>query len=243
MITFDIEVLCTAARRVLKVWQHLVRRPRHHRLAACSARATVPGFLLLLPLSALAQNLTLTGDATFTAVSGYAGGNETRGATDGSRGITAITWYEDGDEPCKLVLDTKDFNTRDINNPQVVLKDVYTHTGKQPCSSPGNRKAVRLAGTDNWIYKIQTCTTDKRNTSNNKLKGIRIWAATVNQRSPLSVSRGSSFQEAKHTHCSKWRTAVACPQGKIASRLRVHHNGSKTKAIGLALECRTLSPG
>jgi hypothetical protein len=28
--------------------------------------------------------------------------------------------------------------------------------------------------------------------------------------------------------------------GKIASRLRVHHDSSETKVIGLALECRTL---
>ncbi len=188
-----------------------------------------------------AQNLTLTNNPTVTAVSGYAGANSTLGASSGLRGLTAIEWYEDGDEPCKLILDTKDFNTQDINRPQIVLEDVYTHVGKQPCSSPGNKKDVRLAGSDNWIYKIQACTTDKRDTSDNKLKGIRIWPATVNSRSPLAVSRGSSAVEDKHTHCDKWHTAASCPVGKIGSRLLVHHNASKTKIMGLALECRTLA--
>ncbi len=242
MITFDNGVLRAAA-RVLKAWLCLPRSPRSGRHVTHHARMAAPGLLLLLPLSALAQNLTLASDATFTMVSGYAGGNLTLGAADGSRGLARITWYEQGDDPCKLVLNNKDLNTRAVTQPQIVLKGTYTNLGKAPCSSPGNRKDVLLSGTDNWIYKVQACTTDKRDTGDNKLKGIRIWAATVNRRSPLSVSRGSSYQEDKHVHCAKWHPAVACLNGKIASRLRVHYDGAKSRIIGLALECRTLSPG
>jgi hypothetical protein len=222
-------------------WAAASRSGSRRSASALAAVMMAPLVLGSVPLAAQAQSVTLNNNPTVTAVSGYAGGSVTLGASSGLRGLTAIEWYEDSDEPCKLILDTKDFNTQDINRPQVLLEDVYTHAGKQPCSSPGNKKDVRLAGSDNWIYKIQACTTDKRDTSDNKLKGIRIWPATVNSRSPLAVSRGSSAVEDKHTHCDKWHATASCPVGKIASRLLVHHDASKTKIMGLALECRTLA--
>ena len=196
--------------------------------------------LTIVVCGAEAQNLTLADDATFTAVSGYAGANKTLGATGGFRGLTAIEWWEDSDEPCKIRLDSVHVNTGDVNQPELALTGVQPRLGSQPCSSPGNRKRVGFAGTANWIHKVQVCTTDKKDSSGDKLKGIRIWAATVNSRSPLSISYGSTAQEDKHTNCETWRSAVACPSGKIGSRLRVHHDGAETEVMGLALECRTL---
>ncbi|HMH53981.1 MAG TPA: hypothetical protein VK548_27355 [Candidatus Acidoferrum sp.] len=205
-------------------------------------RVSIAMFFLLTTLvcGAEAQDLTLADDATFTPVSGYAGATKILGPTGGFRGLTAIEWWEDSDEPCKIRLDSVNVNTGDVNQPELVLNGIQPRLGSQPCSSPGNRKRVAFAGAANWIHKVQVCTTDKKDSSEDKLKGIRIWPATVNDRSPLSISYGSTAQEDKHTHCEKWRSEVACPQGKIGARLRVHHDGAETKVIGLALECRTL---
>ena len=90
------------------------------RLNRSAAVRTASGFLwlLLMPLSKAAQNLTLADATTFIAVSSYDRSNHTIRVTGGFRGMTAITWHEDSDEPCKLVLDTKHLNRQDINEPQ-----------------------------------------------------------------------------------------------------------------------------
>src|SRR5947207_2246354 len=171
--------------------------------------STVIVFVLtIIVWGAEAQDLTLADDATFTAVSGYAGATKLLGATGGFRGLAAIEWFEDSDEPCKIRLNSVHVNTGDVNQPELLLNGTQPRLGKQPCSSPGNEKRVGFAGTNNWIHKVQVCTTDKRDSSEDKLKGIRIWPATVNDRSPLAINYGSTAQEDKHTNCEKWRGEV-----------------------------------
>ncbi len=187
-----------------------------------------------------AIKLKLRDDATWTSVSGYSAAYKTLGASGGFRGTYKIRWWEDGDKPCKLELSTRHLNTFDTNLPYMVLDGIGVQLGKKPCSSPGNVKSVQLTGNSNWIYKLQVCTTDKASTSKNKLKGLRIWARTVNDRDPLSLSTQGSTEETVHTNCNKWHSAVACPSGKVASRLRVHYDASEEFIRGIALECRTL---
>lgn len=204
--------------------------------------ATLIGLCLAIGAMPLqANNLTLIDNSTTTKVSGYAGQFKSVGPTGGFRGISAIEWWEDRDKPCKLELTTKHFNNGDTNQPEIILDGVTTNLGTKQCATPGNRKWIGLSGTDDWIYKVQVCTTDKNQTSKNKLKGIRIWARSVNNRSPLEIISQSANQETKHAHCDKWHTAQACPTGKVASRIRVHHDASEEQIIGLALECRTLT--
>lgn len=195
--------------------------------------------LALLVSAAWADvNLKFQDDATWTSVSGYAAGYKTLGASGGYRGLYRIKWWEDRDDPCKLELSTRHFNTFDTNKPSVLLDSTYTHVGHQPCSSPGNAKTVSLSGNTNWIYKVQVCTTDKNDTSKNKLKGLRIWARSID-RSPLSLTTQAAAEEIIHTNCNKWHASVVCPAGKIASRLRIYHDAAEENIRGLALECRT----
>lgn len=195
-------------------------------------------------LPASAQTLILADDAAMTPVSGRAGAQTFIGFSDTGRAVSGVVWWEDGDEPCKVETARIDLNSGDINRPETRL-DGLTNVGsvklgKKPCTSPGNRKGAGFFGTTNFIYKLQVCTTDKNNTAKNKLKGIRIWPRTIASRSPLRLTDGKTKEEAMHSHCRDWHQTVACPAGKIASRLRVHHDNSETKVIGLALECRTL---
>ena len=89
--------------------------------------------LFSIAMPARAQNLQLANDGSFEAVSGYAGKSLTIGATGGFRGLAAIEWFEDGNDPCKLVLDTKHLNNKDVNQPSIVLTGTHTVLGKQPC--------------------------------------------------------------------------------------------------------------
>jgi hypothetical protein len=206
-------------------------------LLLCSALAGV--LAAISGYQATAQTLTLADDATMTSVSGRAGAQAYIGFSDTSRAVLGITWWEDRDEPCKIETARIDLNTGDINKPETGLDGLTNLSSfklsKKPCTPSGDRKCAGFSSTDNFIDNIQVCTTNKKKAAKNKLKGIRIWPRTIASRSPLRLTDGKTKEEGKHAHCRDWHRAVACPAGKIASRLPVHHDNSETKVIGLVL--------
>jgi hypothetical protein len=112
----------------------------------------------------------------------------------------------------------------------------------------GNRKEVSAIANDKFLYKLNACTTDKRKSSDGKLKGIRIWVRTLTYkdykegRAPELIDEPTP-QEAYHTNCAKWHTPVACDPGEVAARLRVHHNdvGHRDWVTGLSLICKKVA--
>lgn len=182
---------------------------------------------------ALAQDagpVRMTGDITWTAVSGYSGGYYELGTSGNTRLATKITWWEMNDFPCKFTLNSRDLNTRGAGRD-------YSNTFRG-CSSPGNRKYVRTANIADSIYKVQVCTTDRKKSENNRLKGIRIWTQTANDNLIANTTRNATPIESRHTNCKKWRRAVSCPAGQAAAKIRVT-TGAKA-FYGIALGCRRL---
>lgn len=183
--------------------------------------------------SVLAQDVgavRMTGPITWTAVSGYSGGYYELGTSGNTRLPTQITWWEMRDIPCKVTVNARDLNTRTGGRD-------YSQTYRG-CSGAGNRKFVRTFNITDSIYKIQVCTTDKKKSENNRLKGIRIWTQTANNRLIANTTRNTTPIESRHTNCKKWRSAVSCPTGQAAAKIRVSV-GPKA-FYGIALGCRRL---
>lgn len=191
-----------------------------------------------LPLDADANetNTLVLGDPTDSSVSGYSGWVANAGPPNSNhRGLFSIAWYEEQDDACEAVVRTHDID-------EGYVHDVTDSFALSTCHSPGNGKVIELPGSDDYVYKVQVCTTDKDDTSQNELKGLRVWSRTVHHEDPVRLTTNSSFHESTHTNCKKWHQAASCPSGMIAARLKVHYsvdgNGWPRAFTGIQLVCR-----
>lgn len=151
-------------------------------------------------------------------------------------GIHGITWSEDKDKPCDIEVDAKELvSGRRVgdSNTAVVAKDGHFEICK---GSKGNTKEVQFSNSKYYLHGIGICTTDKKDSTENRLKGIRIYPTEVKDDGTLN--RMSNYVQNKHTNCNDkyWRTPVYCPTGYIASGLKVHHRDGYFTGIGL--KCR-----
>lgn len=209
---------------------------------------------------------------TPTAVSGYAGAWKELGKDSDYQTLRTILWGEKTDDPCGLFIDTAHINTSasfldkwsmpskpnvnpyvygkfeiDTNTlePRVDSAGHVTHAEYVKLDCNGNSKMVSSMGNDKHIYKLSVCTTDKKNSYDNKLKGLRVWSRTLTYKNyqpgqtPELIDEPTAH-EALHTNCEVWHTPVACEKGEVATRLRVHYNdtGHRWWATGISLVCK-----
>lgn len=165
-------------------------------------------------------------------------GSSTRTVTTYA-GIKGITWREDKDKPCDMVVDAKELVSGlvygDSKTAAVAPNGDFGICG----GKPGNEKRVRLSAAAHYVRGVQVCTTDKKNSDDNRLKGIRLYIAEV--KADGSVTALNNYEQDRHTNCAVWRTTVSCPAGHIASGVRVHHRGGYF--TGLGLKCRKVEVG
>lgn len=215
-------------------------------------------------LAADEDKFELHGKKNPTPVSGFTGRTEDL-VTDGDyQGLRKIVWGEQGDEPCGLYIGTSHINRGtsptsedNMKDKSVVKKyvfgvfDIKAAHIKLDCG--GNMKSVSTMSYINYIYKLNVCTTDKRDSLDNKLKGIRIWSRTLRYQDykpgsePILTDESTPHEDIHRPHCDRWHKPVACGVGEIATGLRVHYNehGSisgldRDTITGLALICRKL---
>ena len=184
--------------------------------------------ITIIPATAFAADteVKFSGSTHTTAVSGYS--NKKTTVNDGTWfGIQGISFWEYGDYSCRVETNADHFNKVSTR------KREFNARGKD-CSK--SKKQVLFNGKDDYVYKIQVCTTDKKDASKNKLKGIRIWARTINRGSTVTLTNQSAKLEAKRTNCKKWHKAVSCPSGQVANAVKAHYDG--INITGLALDCR-----
>lgn len=184
--------------------------------------------ITIIPATAFAADteVKFSGSTHTTAVSGYA--NKKKTLNDGTWfGLQGISFWEYGDYACSIETNADHFNKVSTRKRDLNLSTVA-------CSK--SKKEVLFKGKDDYIYKIQVCTTDKKDASKNKLKGVRIWARTINRGSKITFTNQPSKLEAKRTNCKKWHKQVSCPAGQVANALKVHYEDNNI--TGLALDCR-----
>lgn len=210
-----------------------------------------------------------------TAVSGFTGGWVDLGGDGDYQGLQSIVWGEKTDDPCGLyivtghvnkltsVIDARDMPTKPVVNPYVFgkfeIKELayrggYIENGKFhraeyiKLDCGGDLREVSTLGNDKYVYKLNVCTTDKRDSADNKLKGIRLWSRTLRYQDykpgdePVFTDEPTAHEAIHKPHCDRWHTPVACGAGEIATGVRVHHNdwGQRDWITGLSLICRKL---
>lgn len=179
------------------------------------------------PASAVTEfPMKFTGSESVTAVSGYAGGYKTLTPGTDFFGLYGIQWWEKTDDPRQLTVHAHHIN----------LFNTKKGTAKLNDGASGNAKFALVAGNSLNIYKVQVCTTDKNKATDNKLKGVRVWARSIEYKKKVVLKTESAAYEAKHTGCKKWHPAVACGDDKIAVGVRAHY--ATSNFFGIALICR-----
>ena len=152
-------------------------------------------------------------------------------------GIKGFSWWEDKDKPCKIEVHSVALNP--------VYPDSLTHVKSEPegksksiCNgSPGNEKKAKFVdGTDRYVRGVAVCTSEKKKSSDERLKGIRIYAAQVN--GDGSVEELDVDRDDDHTNCKQWHSPLYCPAGYIVSGLKVHHRDNYF--TGLGIKCRRI---
>lgn len=206
---------------------HLTMSPALSRLGQVVAAAT-------------ANAVTLTGDLTWTAVSGDTGQNSyIIGSDSDDLAVYSIRWWEDSDDPCKFRAYKRDLDdASDVNLPERSFCD----------GSPGNEKWAERRGANEYVTAIQICRNDKADSTKEKLKGIRLFGRTIDK-AAATLGPENGPDEAKHTNCDVWRQKVACPSGQVASKFKVYYEtytvyGTQTDygfAKGIALGCRRIA--
>lgn len=211
-------------------------------LAAC--------FFTFSTLAASADKISLTGTATPTEISGFAGTPFTLGVPEGTRGVNGLWSTERGDKPCHIASMTEDIN--DSSDDSGALKDLC---GKNPTS-----KEIKAQFDDTKFPKrtfmraLRVC----MNNDNTRVKGFQIRGRTIDDGGKVSDlpprypdSAGAAGLSAlvdlnapydQRPNCNGWKKWVECSDGQIATALIAHFEaGSPPRSLtGIALQCRAV---
>lgn len=175
----------------------------------------------------------LTGDVHWTAVSGDTqSDNRIVGLPDASaRGMVSIRWAEAMDRPCRFIVGTKG-----INNASAT--ETYDEKFCDRDPGVGVANSVSRLGANEFITALQVMTNDKNDPSDKKVKGIRVWGRILDRRDgSLGAEQGPS--EDRLPNGKDWANKVSCPQGEVATGIKVYHG--HFGARGIALACKKVS--
>lgn len=229
-------VTCPAGSAATALLVHHVRGGSRRKAAGLSLECRTVLRTVNNPLQAAPPRTRLElGASSFTGISGFSGrvtrilrvGN---GAEDFSRSALTGTFIRENlDRPCQLTLFGRDIGGQTGGRGNVILRLCNRATGTaNATSSVINLDAPR------FVRAIEVCTTNKKNTANDRLKGLRIIAASIDPTTG-QVTSESTEESYEYARCNRWHSRVSCPSGEVAVGMRVHANG---KAIrGLELEC------
>ncbi|MCU0657648.1 MAG: hypothetical protein MUF64_21015 [Polyangiaceae bacterium] len=178
-----------------------------------------------------------------TGVSGRTGTEHKLG--DGQFFIYALEWSERNDDPCWFrslgIWRNKDAGWN-FSSPEHRVASCTEH--------PASRKTIYLqdpktaTSSSRFIRSVQVCTSEKKDSYNEKLKGIRVKSARFDPATNTFVSE-NAIEESYRNNCKNWEPEVTCPEGQAATAiyLQVGQVGKGTNAYnGIALQCASPEP-
>lgn len=155
-------------------------------------------------------------------------------------GIKGFSWWENRDKPCEFAIHRVSLNP--VSSGTSSLTDVKkppADNSKSICSgSAGDEKTVKfLDGTQRFVRGIAVCTSDKAKSSDERIKGLRIYAAKVNDNG--TVEKLDVNRDDHRTNCKTWHAPVYCPSDYIVTALRLHQIHDYFTGIGI--KCRQVN--
>ncbi len=183
--------------------------------------------LVVVPMAS-AKDFAWSGGA-WTSVSGHTGSNSKTLKASSSHALTSLQFWEKADDPVRIQVTVRTLCSKGRCSTKSLG---YLQTG----SASGNFTSSQSVsvGAGHFVTAIQVCTTDKKQTGQNKLKGVRLWGAELKKSGELKPA--GSVNEFKRTNCAKWRTKRSCASGKVATGIKGYYNTS-TGFRGLSLFC------
>ena len=190
--------------------------------------------VLAVALPVAAGTALLTYDPHQTQNSGHTG--QTKLLTLGSNTfLTGIQWCERSDNPCGVRLVGLKF----VGGQWQQLEKDFTFgcTWKDASTKgvklyhPGTPDALGIKG-------IKVCTSDKKESDKEYMKGIKVWATKVKKNGNVVNDNGN--EESKRTNCSLWHDKVECADGEVATGLKVRYrdlDGEPDAIRGMSLQC------
>ena len=76
-------------------------------------------------------------------------------------------------------------------------------------------------GTSVFATAIQVCTNTKAKSDSERIKGIKLWGATINKNG--SLAHNGSPQEFKQPNCAEWHTKVSCDSKSVITSVRTYY--------------------
>jgi len=245
-------------------------------VADATAQIRRAGSLRAIPAVAPENRIRLTGSTTTTITSGDGGTSNGMVLSEHvddndwapSHGILSrLSLAEASDNPCAIrgtfwqapsstIEDGErelDFSSGETN--YAVRCD--TQTGfRHNSAGYSRRSAGRSPSSSNptAIRGLQVCHND-RDGRNYKLKGLRVFMATINQDGNGNVTPDPGLtDEFARNHCREWSREVYCPSGQVAVGVKVYYHDGRNnrgnnarsnpdKITGLALQCRRVTVG
>ena len=189
--------------------------------------ALVALVLLTLSVSAASAQAELVPGLTFTARSGFAGTQTTTlGEPSGEHAIGRITAGERSNRPCYLNV-TK-YNINSWDDP---IDDLWIDCPSVAASTV--ESAGWFTGDGLFVYGVAVCT---NNNANERLKGVMVYGGLI--LSTGEVVHAGLPDWFDRPNCDIWHNAVFCPEGQVATKVRLHHTGDEIN--GLSLGCRAV---
>ena len=100
-------------------------------------------------------------------------------------------------------------------------------------------KGVSRGELNEVVTGVQVCLSS----SDNRMKGIRIWGRTVD-RETAALGPINGPAESTRKHCKEWSSRVNCPSGQVAAEVKLFglNPGVKSSSIkGISLGCREVA--
>ncbi|MCG8467844.1 MAG: hypothetical protein MJB57_06475 [Gemmatimonadetes bacterium] len=179
----------------------------------------------------------------YRPISGVAGVASDDANAPRTRGISGIRWTERGNKPFRLHIIPERLCVQhcddppDPNNNRYFVMTPLGYPNAVPGLSPGINVSV---GADRYIVALQVCTNDRNDPEKRRIKGLRLWGATLNPNGTINRTGGVRHDELPN--CRDWATKRSClGDRRVAVGVIVHWNADHAFS-GIELRCGELYP-
>ena len=180
--------------------------------------------------------LVVPSDVSSTAISGFDASQRTIKEPGDSAILSGLEMDETGDKPCFIRAHWWRFT------PENVPQELTTVFNICPKSLDGDKSILfpNARDTKTGVRAIQVCNNGQ---NNHRLKGVKIFAASIDQNQSGKVVSSNSTRSFERTNCNPpWKAVRECPGSEVAVGLIVEHTAEEVTGLGLRCARPSVKP-